>query len=249
VVTEPTTAQYLRLRRDCAGTSREDEKVEDLPPGHVMTTSDTDQPPPRYLLILTKVSPSISRQRQDVQILGDTGATVCLVQKGLLSPEDRVLAEEQKRFSTADGSHLDGGEYGAFLTLKLPAQKLCGTQVVLHTRDFFYEADISVPMIISYGYMEKHRCSVVPHLRSLVAWPRTEWEGVETFPLLPANLRLSHDPLSICPRGSGRGTEGCMAVPEEDPMGDQHQGQAQNRRGEGATVPPPVPNAAQEQQG
>ena len=174
VITEPTSAQYLQLGRTCVGRDRNNERVEDLPEGHIMTTNDTTALHTRYLMILAAVSPKIGR-RKEALVLGDTGATVCLVQKGLLKPEDRVLAEEQKSFSTADGSHLDGGEYGAFLTLKLPAQKLNGDQVVLQTRDFFYEATISVPMIISYGYMEKHRCSVVPHLRSLVAWPRISW--------------------------------------------------------------------------
>ena len=178
--------------RTCSGASGEEKKDE----ARQINTVD-EQLNSRYLMIEAHVWPQLWPHEGTTLVLGDSGATVCLVQKGLLKPEDRVQAEEPKKFSTADGSHLDGGEYGAFLQITLPVQKLCGTKVALQTQDFFYEANIAVPVIISYGYMDKHRCAVVPHLRSLVAWPRISWKK-ETFPLSKSNLRLSHDPLSIC---------------------------------------------------
>ena len=61
VVAEPTSAQYLQLRRTCVGASREEE-VEDLPKGHIMSTSDTFNS--RYLMIEAEVRPRLGKRKE-----------------------------------------------------------------------------------------------------------------------------------------------------------------------------------------
>ena len=103
----------------------------------------------------------------------DTGAQVNLVKRGLVSRQDRKIAQNPVRLITANNSVLRGGdkvvELG--LTLNVVEDGFVQPQPISFKGDF-YGAEIELHAILSYPWLRENSVWVFPHRDALAReWP------------------------------------------------------------------------------
>ena len=97
-----------------------------------------------------------SSAKQKFRVLVDTGAKIPLAfRQGLFAQKYLRKANFPVRFTTADGQHMNGGNYGLFIELMLPIWRE-GRLINAQTCSLFaYEADIhGVDIIMGYPFLK-----------------------------------------------------------------------------------------------
>ena len=98
----------------------------------------------------------------------DTGAVSNIISSERVQDTPLVAARRRRRFVTADGSPLAGGDKGLYLDLKVPLLTRRGKYTYRTFRTFFYVASISVPAILGYEFYRKNHIAVAPSKSALL---------------------------------------------------------------------------------
>ena len=121
----------------------------------------------QLLLRIPCITPSGTRRVLDVLI--DTGAQANLVRRGLFSNLEFGLSSNPISMVTAGGVPLEGGREEVKLTMiftsTLPGVN--GRSRTWKESAHFYDAAISVDVIVGYRWLRSRRIGVLPHLDAL----------------------------------------------------------------------------------
>ena len=110
----------------------------------------------------------LCNERQNFDVLVDTGAEANIVKLGKLPRHLVYAAPKALKFVTASGQRLRGGDTCIDLNLEF-MQEVDGKILpeVLRIRTTFFEADIRVDAILSYPWMAQNQLGVFPHLQAM----------------------------------------------------------------------------------
>ena len=90
-----------------------------------------------------------------IKALVDTGCENNIIKKGLIPHRYFATARKQIRFVTANGTILGGGDMEAHLRLLTCADLVGGESIrLLELPTTFYEADIKVDALLSFGLLQ-----------------------------------------------------------------------------------------------
>ena len=106
--------------------------------------------------------PSTEAITLKVGALVDTGARVAIVKTGLLPETWLTTPPQPKRFVSAGGGHIPGGEKGAHVSTVFTVRTKSGEKKNHRVNAFFYEADITDDVILSYKFLKKNRLVIIP---------------------------------------------------------------------------------------